>query len=119
MLEEDVDISKDQKDRGTAQITSDENTQVKIETDLKVKSLVTLSDSYYPGWKAYIDGQETKIFPTNVNSRSVIVPAGKHEIIYKFESPTLKAGGLITVSAISLIILIFSKAKLRNYRFND
>lgn len=120
VLEEKVDISNNElENTGSAQITQDDNNIVKIYADLKEKSLVVLSDSFYPGWKVYIDGQESKIYPTNVNSRSVVVPAGQHQILYKYDSQTIKTGGLVSGIALIITFLLISIPKSRNYRLNN
>jgi hypothetical protein len=118
-LEQEIDLPNNQTgNRGSAQIIEDNNNIVKINVNLNEKSLVVLSDSYYPGWKAYVDGQETKIYPTNVNSRSVIVPTGQHNIIYKYDSQTIKIGTLVTVISLIITFLLLTNPKIRNYRLS-
>lgn len=116
VLEENVDVPTGTQNKGTAEIIVDKNTLVEIKVDLTEKSLVTISDSFYPGWKAYIDGKETKIYPTNVNSRSVVVPSGHHHIVYKFDSDTIKIGTLVTLAALSFILLLLINRRFRNYQ---
>lgn len=60
--------------------------------------LLALSDAYYPGWRATIDGRPTDIYQTDVLFRGVFVPEGTHEIIFSYR-PTYWRPGL----AISLI----------------
>ncbi len=56
------------------------------------------------GFKAYVDGKETKIYRTNLGFSSVVVPAGSHDITFRYLPPGLKTGAVI--SAIGLLILI-------------
>jgi hypothetical protein len=63
-------------------------------------ALLVLSEIYYPaGWKAYIDGVETEIYKTNYILRSVIVPAGTHQVEWKFEPSSFQYGMIISRSA--------------------
>lgn len=102
-----------QNEQGTAKITRDENRQVDLATQLKEKSLVVLSDSYYPGWKAYIDGVETKIYAANINSRAVVAPAGDHNIEYRYRPKNIQIGALISISSIIVLIGIFKFLKIK------
>lgn len=73
------------------------------------EGLAVFSDIYYPaGWKAYIDGKETAIIRVNYALRGLKVPAGKHDITFKFEPATFFLGRKI--SAISSLILLIGVA---------
>jgi uncharacterized membrane protein YfhO len=58
-----------------------------------------LSDVFYPGWQATIDGKATKIYQTNYVQRGVQVPAGEHVVEYRFEPMSFKLGASITLGA--------------------
>lgn len=61
-------------------------------------NLLFLSESWYPeGWKAYIDGNETPIHRMNYMFRGVVVPAGEHTIIMKFEPRGFELGKLLSL----------------------
>jgi len=79
----------------------------KIETN--VPTLLFISDNWYPGWNAYVDGKKTELLRADFTFKAIEVPAGSHSIIMKFEPKSLKYGGLISWLAIfvSLIYLIY------------
>lgn len=80
--------------------------QVFLRTKISDNSILVLSDNYYPGWKAYIDGRETKIYRANYTFRAIIVPKGEHTIIFSYEPNSFKYG--VYISIISLLgILLF------------
>jgi len=64
---------------------------------------------YFPGWRAYVDGQETPIYPTEPYGLIALrVPAGEHIVRLRFEeTPVRKAGALI-----SLLALLFTTGVL-------
>jgi len=49
------------------------------------ESPLIVSNTYYPGWKAYIDGQKTTINRVDFLVQSIIVPAGVHNISFNFQ----------------------------------
>ncbi len=58
--------------------------KVSLRTDFKGKGFVVLSDEYYPGWNAFVDGKLTKIYKTNGIVRGVVVPAGVHHLTFRY-----------------------------------
>lgn len=66
------------------------------------------ADIYYPmGWKAYIDGKEVEIIKTNYLLRGLMIPAGKHNIEFKFRPETyLKWNKLSMLSSVLILLII-------------
>ena len=58
---------------------------------------VFLSENFYPGWRAYIDGNERRILRGNYLFRLIEVPEGTHEIHVVFDPWSIKAGIVITM----------------------
>lgn len=48
-------------------------------------SYLVLSDAWYPGWKAIVNGETMPVYRANVMFRAVPVPAGESKIIFYFE----------------------------------
>jgi len=59
-----------------------------------------LSDVYYPGWTATIDGQPTTLYPANFAFRAVLVPPGEHHVAFTFEPIMWRVG--LAISALTL-----------------
>lgn len=84
-------------DSAQASIIGYQSRKITIQAYTSVAALLVLSEVYYPaGWTAAIDGQETEILQTNAVLRSVVVPPGSHEIVYRFDPPMYAAGYTIT-----------------------
>jgi hypothetical protein len=73
-----------------------------LETNVNEDQLLILTDNYYSGWKAYIDGKETRICRANYTFRAIVVPNGIHTIKFSYEPYSVKIG--IAISLISLLL---------------
>ena len=59
--------------------------------------LLCFSLPFLDGWSAYIDGQETRVYNTNILYTGIVVPKGVHNIVLKYETPFLKPGVIVSV----------------------
>jgi len=99
ILEEEPSPVPTKPDTSSVTITSYHAHDIQLEAFTDKPSLLVLSEVYYPpGWKAYVDGKETAIYKTNYMLRSVVVPAGKHIVEFKYYSATYALG--LTVSSL-------------------
>jgi len=66
-----------------------------------------LSEIYYKsGWDAYLDGKKTNYVKVNYVLRGLYVPAGKHQLEFRFEPHSFKIGRTITICSTILIYLL-------------
>lgn len=77
---------------GTAIVKRYEPRQVVIDVSTAQPSFLVLSDAYYPGWRAYVDGIEQPILRGNLLFRVVQVPEGTHEVVFRFEPTSVMFG---------------------------
>ena len=64
------------------------------------------SEVYYPaGWNAYIDGKKADYAKVNYVLRGMTVPAGKHEIVFKFEPESYSKGQKLMYFGNTLFLL--------------
>lgn len=82
--------------------------------------LAVFSEIYYDkGWKAFIDGKEVPVVRANFILRSIVVPAGNHEIEFRFEPAVFYTGNMIA-SGSSIIFLLLGLAyilfEIRKFR---
>jgi uncharacterized membrane protein YfhO len=72
--------------------------------DLQVKTsgnnFLILNDTYFPGWKAFVDGKKTKIYRANYNFRAVPLSAGTHRVEFIYDPMSFKLGAGVTLLGI-------------------
>ena len=68
-----------------------------------------------PGWTARIDGEPAPILRANLLFRALQVPAGESLVVFAFEphlwQVSLAAGIALWVAALSLLVLLFRRAR--------
>lgn len=116
VLEEDPGFGNEisGKDRnGKADLVSYAPERVEIRTDASTASLLFLSDSYYPGWNAYVDGQPEKVYRADYAFRSVPVPPGRHKVVFAYEPGSFRAGLYVSLFSLLSVALGLSYFKFR------
>jgi hypothetical protein len=96
---------------GEATVTQYGPRRVRITVQAVGPSYLFLSDTYYPGWKAFIDGEETAIMRANCAFRAVRVSGGEHVVEFVYRPLSLYAG--TAVSAGTLLCLLGAAARRR------
>ena len=89
---------------GKATFVVDGQREVTIAVDAARPAQLILGDTWYPGWKARVDGRAATIRPANAAFRAVAVPAGRHTVKFSYESAAVRFGAII--SAVAALILI-------------
>ena len=73
--------------------------------------VAAFSEIYFPwGWEAKIDGKPAEIGRVNYVLRALRVPAGEHEISFRFDPQSLKVTNTVSVAAVSLIYILAALA---------
>jgi hypothetical protein len=60
-----------------------------ITANVKQQQLLTLFQKEYTGWKAFVDNKEVTIYKSDLNFMSIVLPAGKHSVEFRYSNPAL------------------------------
>ncbi|MDP3998636.1 MAG: YfhO family protein [bacterium] len=85
ILEENLPDNTKLSGGGQVRLESYTPRQIKMAVVADGSQLLFISDSHYPGWKAFIDGTETKIYRAHYSFRAAVVPPGSHEVIFDYQ----------------------------------
>ena len=100
--------------RSEAKIVSYQPERVEIETSLDSAGYLVLTDSYYPGWEAKVDGTPVPIERANLYFRAVHLEPGEHQVVFSYTPSSVRTGlgigvaawvlwGLVCIVAIAVI----------------
>lgn len=75
-----------------ARITRYEPQRVEVEVEAACPGLLVLTDTYYPGWKAEVDGEAAEVHPTDILFRGVDVPSGRSTVVFRYQPANFRLG---------------------------
>ena len=77
---------------------------VRITANLQCRGMVILTDSWYPGWAARVDGKSARIYQVYGGVRGVVVGAGQHVIEMRYRPWSVILGASMTVLAVCITL---------------
>lgn len=77
-----------------------------VRVDAERDAWLLVTDSWWPGWKATVDGAPVEIERANLMFRAVRVPAGRHEVRFRYDPWTFRVGLAVTYATAALCVLL-------------
>jgi uncharacterized membrane protein YfhO len=77
------------------------------EVETSSQQLLVISQIYYPGWQATLNGQPVEVRRVNVIQQGIVVPAGKHTVQLFFYPGSFWWGSLLSGVGLLLWMLLF------------
>jgi hypothetical protein len=88
---------------------------VYITANLRCPGMVILTDTWFPGWRATVDGNPVRIYETYGGVRGVIAGSGTHEIQMHYRPMSIILGALMTALATLITaVVVWRSASDRN-----
>jgi hypothetical protein len=91
--------------KGNVQVVKRSSERLVLSTDPADKGLLVVSEMYYPGWQAYVDGKKAETFKTDLALRGVMLAGGQRKVEFRFESGSLRKGILVSLVVAALLVL--------------
>jgi hypothetical protein len=89
---------------GSANISTYDRERVVVKTAADHPSLLVLTDSWFPGWKAKVDGKSTPVERVDYVIRGVKVPAGAHTVEFTYQPTSWRVGWILSLLALLAIV---------------
>jgi len=79
---------------------------VKLDVSASARSLLVLVETWYPGWKALVDGRVQPIFRANYNFRAVLLEPGRHQVVFIYQPWQFRFGLGVSLATASLLLCL-------------
>jgi hypothetical protein len=99
--------------RGEVRLISESNNRLLLRVRAIENCFLVLSDTYFLGWKVYVDGKKEKIRRANYTFRAVPLRAGNHQVEFIYRPVSFKIGAVVTVLGFISCLAIGLKKKKR------
>jgi Bacterial membrane protein YfhO len=88
-------------------ITTFQSRYVRGDVDAPWPALALFTDTWFPGWHAFVDGREQPILRANYLFRGVVVPPGRHVLEFRYAPRSFTIGAAITgLSVLAILVLL-------------
>lgn len=115
LLNEEPDIIPQVASTKSADITEYTPNQLTVSSKSDTSQVLFLSDTFFPGWNAYVNGQKTKILRANHTFRAVALPAGVNTVVFAYEPESFSTGVKVFMICagmyIAYVVIIIYKKK--------
>jgi hypothetical protein len=75
-------------------------------------ALLLLTDTYYPGWRAFVDGNEARVLRANHCFRAILLPAGAKNVTFKYYPQLFNIGLLLSGLTLLALACIWLRDRL-------
>ncbi len=102
-----IQVSEEGKVQGHFELLHSTNpNEVLVEVNSISGVWLVLSDTWYPGWEACVDGERTQIYRANYLFRAVWVPAGEHLVKFYYSPPSFWLGATVSLFGWVAFVLV-------------
>jgi hypothetical protein len=98
---------------GSVTVTEYMPGHIALDVDAARPSLLVVAESYYPGWRATIDGQPAAILRANYLSQGLVTPQGEHTVEFSYEPGNFRYGALISLAGLASLLALGAWALLK------
>lgn len=75
--------------------------------------ILLFTDAFYPGWRAFVDGEAVPIMRANDAFKAIEVPPGTHDVRFQYHSPRVAIGIAISLASLAGCVLYLALSSLR------
>jgi uncharacterized membrane protein YfhO len=92
--------------KNSVSVIKDEHTHIELSAESDQNGLLVLTDLFYPGWEAQVDGKPAEILAANITQRAIVLPKGSHNVIFSYKPMSIRNGAIISIVTHVIIISV-------------
>jgi hypothetical protein len=97
-----------------ARVTGYDAERVVIQAEANGRGLLVLTDTFFPGWEARVDGEPAEIWRANGLHRAVAIGPGRHEVVFEYRPASFRSGAALSIaSALAIAAVGAASARAR------
>jgi len=89
---------------GAVKFTRTEPGRIRIDVEPGASGVLFLSEAWYPGWEAFVDGKKVRIYKADYLFMGVILKKGSRSVEFVYSSTTVRNGILISCATITALL---------------
>ncbi len=94
-----------QHEPSTVQILSENSSSVHLQVDRQNAGYLVMAMSYYPGWKARVNGLEQPVYRANYAFNAILLRPGANDVEFFYDPLSFRIGAAVTIVSLMLISL--------------
>jgi len=110
---------KKARGKGSVEFVSKSNNRLRLLVKAPGRSFLVLNDTYFPGWKAFVDGRKTKIYRADYAFRAILLDAGTHHVEFVYDPISFKLGaGATFLGIIGCVAIVLVSRRKKKWEEN-
>ncbi len=101
-----INIKNNNAVKGDIELVSYQPNRLEYQCTNDQEAFAVFSEIYYPGWTATIDNVATDIYRANYVLRGIIIPKGKHTVVFEFKPKSIQYTEILAYIAMFALLLI-------------
>jgi hypothetical protein len=116
LLEREPSVKPVSAEGAEARITDYSFNEIRVDAKLPSAAILILGEVFYPRWQVLVDGEPYETLKANYVLRAVALPAGTHEIVFRYDASLLKRALSVSAATLGVVLFVMIVAGSRAFR---
>ena len=108
-----AEVTSNAEFTGNVEIVDSDVNGYRFSVQASTPGILVVSQNFYPGWKATINGSRASVFPADHALTGIAVPGGHYDVDFEFQPSSFKFGALLSIISVTLLAGLLATTKDR------